>query len=49
MPPIKISWLKKFEGDDMFQATVLNQSQLEFQWDTAEVRGTIGICKSPDL
>ncbi len=37
VPPIKISWLKKFEGDDMFQHTVVNQSQLEFNWDTAQV------------
>lgn len=37
VPDIKISWLKKFDGDDMFKARVVNQSQLGFSWDTAQV------------
>ncbi len=37
VPPVRIAWLKKFEGDDMFQHTLVNQSQLEFDWDTAQV------------
>lgn len=37
VPPIKIAWLKKFEGDDMFQVSAVNPSQLPFQWDGTEV------------
>ena len=37
VPPIRIAWLKKFEGDDFLHPTVVNQSQLDFNWDTAQV------------
>ncbi|RMZ52701.1 hypothetical protein APUTEX25_000820 [Auxenochlorella protothecoides] len=37
LPPIQYAWLKKFEGDDMFKATIVNQSGLPFAWDKVEV------------
>ena len=43
VPPIRIAWLKKFEGDDFFHPTVVNQSQLEFNWDTAQVGPPLGM------
>lgn len=42
LPPIQYAWLKKFEGDDMFKATIVNQSGLPFAWDKVEVCGTFG-------
>lgn len=37
LPPIKISWLKKFDTDDFFQAEVRNASGLGVDWATAAV------------
>lgn len=45
VPPIKIAWLKKFEGDDMFHAEAVNQTQLPWSWGTAQVRAVAGHSK----
>lgn len=37
LPSIKHAWLKKFEGDDYFSATVVNQSALPFDWNGTQV------------
>ena len=37
LPPIKISWLKKFEGDDVLHPEVLNRTSLPFGWEAAQV------------
>ncbi len=36
-PPIKISWLKKYEGDDFLHVTRATQEELPFNWTAPEV------------
>lgn len=42
LPPIKISWLKKFDGDDFLHPEVLNRTSLPFTWCVkAEYTGSV--------